>query len=68
MPVAARADAKARTSSSASGRSAHCRAERVKIWTAWQPSDRELGNDGGHYGAYQPDYLKVRVLPVLLGS
>ena len=34
----------------------------------WQPSDRELGHDGGHYGAYQPEYLKARVLPVLLGS
>jgi len=34
----------------------------------WQASDRELGHDGGHYGAYQPEYLKARVLPVLLGS
>lgn len=34
----------------------------------WQPEDRLLGNDGGHYGAYQPEYLKARVLPVLLGS
>jgi pimeloyl-ACP methyl ester carboxylesterase len=33
----------------------------------WQPDDRLLGNAGGHYGAYQPDYLKARVLPVLLG-
>jgi pimeloyl-ACP methyl ester carboxylesterase len=32
----------------------------------WQPSDRNLGHDGGHYGAYQPEYLKARVLPVLL--
>jgi pimeloyl-ACP methyl ester carboxylesterase len=34
----------------------------------WQPDDRQLGNDGGHYGAYQIDYLKARVLPVLLGQ
>jgi len=33
---------------------------------AWQPCDRDLGHDGGHYGAYQPEYLKARVLPVLL--
>jgi pimeloyl-ACP methyl ester carboxylesterase len=32
----------------------------------WQPADRQLGNNGGHYGAYQPDYLKARILPVLL--
>jgi pimeloyl-ACP methyl ester carboxylesterase len=32
----------------------------------WQPADRELGNDGGHYGAYQPEFLKARVFPVLL--
>ncbi len=32
----------------------------------WQPSDRQLGHDGGHYGAYQPAYLKERILPVLL--
>jgi pimeloyl-ACP methyl ester carboxylesterase len=34
----------------------------------WQPSYRQLGNEGGHYGAYQPDYLKAQVLPVLLGN
>jgi pimeloyl-ACP methyl ester carboxylesterase len=34
----------------------------------WQPDDRSLGHDGGHYGAYQPAYLKARVLPVLLGD
>jgi pimeloyl-ACP methyl ester carboxylesterase len=32
----------------------------------WQPSDSLLGNEGGHYGAYQPAYLKARVMPVLL--
>ncbi len=34
----------------------------------WQPADRELGNDGGHFGAYQLPYLESRILPVLLGS
>jgi pimeloyl-ACP methyl ester carboxylesterase len=34
----------------------------------WQPEDRQLGNNGGHYGAYQTEYLKARVLPVLLGQ
>jgi hypothetical protein len=34
----------------------------------WQPSYRQLGNEGGHYGAYQPEYLKAQVLPVLLGN
>jgi pimeloyl-ACP methyl ester carboxylesterase len=35
---------------------------------AWNPSFVALGNYGGHYGGYQPDYLRERVLPVLLGS
>jgi pimeloyl-ACP methyl ester carboxylesterase len=34
----------------------------------WQPSYRTLGNLGGHYGAYQPEYLKAYVLPVLLAT
>jgi hypothetical protein len=34
----------------------------------WQPSYRQLGNDGGHYGAYQPEYLKLFVVPVLTGN
>ena len=33
----------------------------------WQAEDRLLGNLGGHYGAYQPEFLKARVLPVLTG-
>jgi pimeloyl-ACP methyl ester carboxylesterase len=32
----------------------------------WQPADRQLGNDGGHFGAYQPEYVKARVFPMLL--
>ena len=31
----------------------------------WKPSDLELGNNGGHYGNYQPDFLRVRVIPLL---
>jgi pimeloyl-ACP methyl ester carboxylesterase len=31
---------------------------------SWQPCDRELGNFGGHYGNYQPDFLRMRVLPL----
>ena len=47
MPVAACAAAKVCTSSSASGRSAHWRAERVKSCTAWQRSTaRARGRDG----------------------
>jgi pimeloyl-ACP methyl ester carboxylesterase len=34
----------------------------------WQPAYRQLGNEGGHYGAYQPDYLKAIVLPTLVDS
>jgi pimeloyl-ACP methyl ester carboxylesterase len=32
----------------------------------WQPSYGLLGNHGGHYGAYQPEYVKSQILPVLL--
>ncbi len=32
---------------------------------AWQPSDQQLGNDGGHYGGYQPDFLRAQVMPLL---
>jgi pimeloyl-ACP methyl ester carboxylesterase len=31
----------------------------------WQPSDRELGHNGGHFGAYQPDYMRAQVMPLL---
>jgi pimeloyl-ACP methyl ester carboxylesterase len=34
----------------------------------WEPDDRRLGNNGGHYGAYQPEYLKARVLPILVDN
>ncbi len=31
----------------------------------WQPEDRALGNNGGHYGNYQPDFLRVHVIPLM---
>jgi hypothetical protein len=32
---------------------------------AWHPNHLHLGNDGGHYGCYQPDFLRAKVLPLL---
>jgi pimeloyl-ACP methyl ester carboxylesterase len=32
---------------------------------SWLPKDRLTGNQGGHYGAYQPGYLRSRVVPLL---
>jgi hypothetical protein len=32
----------------------------------WEPGLDSTGNHGGHYGAYQPDFLRVAVLPLLL--
>ena len=32
----------------------------------WHPSVEWTGNHGGHYGAYQPEFLKSFVLPPLL--
>ncbi len=32
----------------------------------WQPADRALGNNGGHYGHYQPAFLRAWVLPLLV--
>lgn len=32
----------------------------------WQRSDWPTGNRGGHYGAYQPGFLRERVIPLLL--
>jgi pimeloyl-ACP methyl ester carboxylesterase len=34
----------------------------------WQPWDRDTGNRGGHYGAYQPGFLDAVVLPLLLDN
>jgi hypothetical protein len=34
----------------------------------WQPEDRALGNNGGHYGGYQPPYLRAYVIPLLVES
>lgn len=33
---------------------------------SWQPLDEFLGNFGGHYGSYQPNFLRVHVMPLLL--
>jgi pimeloyl-ACP methyl ester carboxylesterase len=32
----------------------------------WEPGLEPTGNYGGHYGAYQPGFLRVAVLPLLL--
>ena len=32
----------------------------------WQPDERALGNNGGHFGGYQPAYLRVHIIPLLL--
>ncbi len=32
---------------------------------AWYPADRALGNQGGHYGNYQPDFLRAHIVPRL---
>jgi pimeloyl-ACP methyl ester carboxylesterase len=31
----------------------------------WRPSDGLVGNSGGHYGAYQPEFLRRHVVPLL---
>jgi hypothetical protein len=31
----------------------------------WQPVDRAAGNDGKHYGDYQPDFVRQHILPLL---
>jgi pimeloyl-ACP methyl ester carboxylesterase len=31
----------------------------------WQPGQARTGNTGGHYGSYQPGFLRVYVLPLL---
>jgi pimeloyl-ACP methyl ester carboxylesterase len=31
----------------------------------WQPSQRAYGNDGGHFGSTQPDFLRSHVVPLL---
>src|SRR5207249_1321358 len=34
----------------------------------WSPDDRPLGHTGGHYGGYQPDYLRARIIPTFFGN
>jgi pimeloyl-ACP methyl ester carboxylesterase len=31
----------------------------------WTPECKTLGNDGGHFGCYQPDFLRRKVVPLL---
>jgi alpha-beta hydrolase superfamily lysophospholipase len=35
------------------------------IQRPWQPADLASGNDGKHYGDYQPDFVRLHVLPWL---
>ncbi|MEY4393858.1 MAG: hypothetical protein RL595_1107 [Planctomycetota bacterium] len=35
---------------------------------AWKPEDKDLGNDGGHYGSYGQPYFDEKVLPIVLGQ
>jgi pimeloyl-ACP methyl ester carboxylesterase len=32
----------------------------------WHPADRYLGNYGGHYGNYQPDFVRAMIVPLLM--
>lgn len=34
----------------------------------WTPEENKLGHDGGHFGGYQPDFLRRRVFPLLRGG
>lgn len=31
----------------------------------WGPEDESMGHRGGHYGSYEPEFLRARVLPLL---
>jgi hypothetical protein len=32
----------------------------------WQPEDRALGNNGGHFGHYQPAFVRAYIVPLLM--
>ena len=34
----------------------------------WQPAQRAYGNDGGHFGSTQPEFLRSHVVPLLCPS
>jgi hypothetical protein len=34
---------------------------------SWDPSVQWTGNEGGHYGGYQPEFLRAYVVPLLRG-
>jgi hypothetical protein len=31
----------------------------------WEPGDAITGNTGGHFGAYEMDYLRAQVVPYM---
>jgi pimeloyl-ACP methyl ester carboxylesterase len=35
---------------------------------AWERADRALGHTGGHYGAYQPAYMRTNVIPAFFSA
>jgi pimeloyl-ACP methyl ester carboxylesterase len=35
---------------------------------SWHPADQQLGNLGGHYGNYQPNFLRAHVLPLIFAE
>ncbi len=45
-------------------------AEDAVLWPkfyqrGWEPSDRATGNDGKHYGDYQPNFVRSQIVPFL---
>lgn len=34
----------------------------------WTPEEKQLGHDGGHFGFYQPGYLRTHVFPLMFKS
>ncbi len=39
-------------------------ADRKLVQQPWRPADCALGNTGGHFGAYQPEFLRAHVMPL----
>ncbi|MBX7103638.1 MAG: alpha/beta hydrolase [Gemmataceae bacterium] len=31
----------------------------------WSPDEEKIGNDGGHFGCYSPDFLRRKIFPML---
>jgi pimeloyl-ACP methyl ester carboxylesterase len=38
------------------------------IQRAWQPADLANGNDGKHYGDYQPGFVREQILPFMMSN